>query len=155
MTQADTDRHFIDEARKIARQSPDRSRKVGCILVSQDGEVISQGFNALPKGCKHTDDRLSPPWKYDWTLHAETRSVALAAKTGQALDHCTAYVPWYPCPNCAGTLIDAGMKTLVAFPPDFDDPLWGIKFRITEAMLKEANIEVRLLEGAIEKECAA
>ncbi|GAA5911585.1 hypothetical protein JCM5296_005256 [Sporobolomyces johnsonii] len=46
-------------------------------------------------------------------LHAEARSMCLAAATGTALAGATAYVSFPPCQSCASLLVAAGVKRLV------------------------------------------
>lgn len=140
---------MFDLALVIAKQSPDLSRKVGCVLHDGHSKVLSTGFNTLPGNCAHHDDRLARPDKYDWTQHAEARAVSQAAREGVKLAGAHATMLWYPCPQCAGILVDAGISSLVSYAPDFSDPTWGAKFRISEQILQDNKVEIQFMEGSI------
>jgi dCMP deaminase len=143
-----SDNFFISIAQEIAMRSKDRSRKVGCVLVSQDNEIISTGFNRFPRGVDDTpEDRHQRPDKYLWTAHAEVVAVGLAVKNGLSLDGSVAYIPFYPCSTCAGLLIESGISRLVAYKPDFDAPKYGHDFRISEKILKEAGVVIEYVPG--------
>lgn len=44
------DKAYMDMAECMGKLSYARRNKVGCIIVSRDGQVISQGFNGTPAG---------------------------------------------------------------------------------------------------------
>lgn len=141
------DRVLMDRARAIAANSTDRSRQVGCVIASRDGEIRSEGWNTVPNGCAHTEARHARPAKYVWTEHAERNAIYAAARNGTRLDGCTAYVPWYPCPDCARGLIQSGIARMVSFAPDYDDPQWGEGFHTVTEMLEEAGIRIDFMPG--------
>ena len=68
-----------------------------------------------------------------------------AARVGTPLYGCTAYVPWFPCADCARAIAQAGITTVVAYPPDFNDPRWGEDFRMVVDMLDECGVVVRFI----------
>ena len=45
------DKAYMQMAESMASLSYAERRKVGCIIVSPDGQLISQGFNGTPSGC--------------------------------------------------------------------------------------------------------
>jgi dCMP deaminase len=142
------DQGFMAQAIELRQRSTDRSRRVGCVIVSAAGQVIAEGWNTVPNGCAHTEARHARPAKYLWTEHAERNAIYAAARMGRALDGSTAYVPWFPCADCARGLIQAGVVRLVAFEPDFADPTWGESFSMVAIMLAEAGMMVDYLLGA-------
>ena len=82
-------------ARRAAEDSPDRSRKVGAVIVDALGDIVSVGCNTLPQGVEHSDEFLSRPAKYDWTEHAERNAIFDVAKSlGKSTDGCTMVLPW-------------------------------------------------------------
>jgi dCMP deaminase len=147
-TTAPDDYALMEQAKQRARFSPDLSRKVGCVIADDHGNILSEGWNTLPEGCQHTHDRLLRPQKYLWTEHAERNAIYLAARRGVSLEGNTIYVPWYPCFACARAIVSVGLDRIVAFPPDFQDPKWGEEFRSVKILFEEAGIEVTFLEGA-------
>jgi diaminohydroxyphosphoribosylaminopyrimidine deaminase/5-amino-6-(5-phosphoribosylamino)uracil reductase len=107
---------------------------VGCVIVSQDGHVAGRGWT-------HLGGRP----------HAET--VALTQAQDSAAGG-TAYVTLEPCahlgrtPPCAGALIGAGIKRVVAAIEDPDPRVKGKGF----AVLRRAGVDV--LVGVLEAEAA-
>ena len=51
------DRRFIELASHIAQWSKDPSTKVGCVIVGEDREIRSTGFNGFPRGIDDDDER--------------------------------------------------------------------------------------------------
>tara|TARA_B100000614_G_scaffold120032_1_gene107586 strand:- start:48 stop:251 length:204 start_codon:yes stop_codon:yes gene_type:complete len=52
------DRRFIDLALHISGWSKDPSTKVGCVVVGEDREIRSTGFNGFPRGIDDSMERL-------------------------------------------------------------------------------------------------
>ena len=53
------DARFLDLAKHISDWSKDPSTKVGCVVVGEDREVRSTGFNGFPRGIEDTAARLN------------------------------------------------------------------------------------------------
>ena len=53
------DDRFLELAKHISEWSKDPSTKVGCVIVGEDREVRSTGFNGLPRGIDDSDERLN------------------------------------------------------------------------------------------------
>ncbi len=52
------DLRFIELAKHIAAGSKDPSTKVGCVVVGEDREIRSTGFNGFPRGINDDIERL-------------------------------------------------------------------------------------------------
>ena len=137
----DTETKLLDLAKRAAEDSPDRSRKVGAVLLNAQGEILSAACNTLPAGVEHSDEYLSRPAKYDWTEHAERNAIFQAAREGKATDGCTMVLPWFPCGPCARAIVQSGVKRVIAQYPDVDDPSWGADFKFGLALFKKAGID--------------
>jgi dCMP deaminase len=147
---ADWDLRFMELAKHIATWSKDKSRQTGCVIVGPAREIRSMGYNGFPRGVFDENTlRHERPEKYLWTEHAERNAIYNAARIGVSVEGCTAYIPWYPCMDCARAIIQSGIATLVAYRPEFDDPKWGHEFKKVFVMLEEAKVETRWLEGSI------
>ena len=108
------DKRFIELAKHIANWSKDPSTKVGCVVVGEDREIRSTGFNGFPRGIKDDEERLlDREQKYPLICHAEENAIMHAARIGVSLKGSTAYVTWPPCTRCARSLIQAGIKEIV------------------------------------------
>ena len=160
--------YFIKMAFFVSTKSKDPSTKVGCILVGEDNQVLSTGFNGFPRGVRefdfrceheqfgiHSDDikaRWDRPMKYQWVEHAERNAIYNAARHGASLKNATAYLNWEPkpCADCARALIQVGVTSIVG--PDI--PFGGKganKFYdindISPMMLNEAGVKRVVLPG--------
>jgi dCMP deaminase len=139
------DSRFLLLAQVVGNWSKDDSRKVGCIIVGPERDIRATGFNGFPRGVDDdVPERRERPAKYLWTEHAERNAIYNAARTGVPLAGCTAYLPWFPCMDCARAIAQSGIKTLVCGQrPDLNDPKWGGDFRSVPDLLSEAGVELR------------
>src|SRR4051812_9637750 len=142
------DERFMLLAHHLATWSIEKGRRVGAVIVGPDQAIRSTGFNGLPRGVRDDlEERHSriTGAKYIWSCHAEQNAIFNAARVGVALKGCTIYVPWFPCVECTKAIIQCGITELVAYAPDRPNSNWAEDFSISGQMLKEANIEVRLI----------
>ena len=138
------DGRFIELAKHISGWSKDPSTKVGCVVVGEDREIRSTGFNGFPRGIEDDPDRLEDrEQKYPLICHAEENAIMHAARIGVSLKGCVAYVTWPPCTRCSRSLIQAGVVEVV-YPDDIEVPeRWEAVFDMSVSMMKEAGIKVR------------
>ena len=141
------DLRFIGLAQHISKWSKDPSTKVGCVVVGEDREIRSTGFNGFPRGIDDDEDRLMDrEKKYPLICHAEENAIMHAARIGVSLKDSTAYVTWPPCSRCARSLIQAGIKEIV-YPETGKIPdRWIEDFTISDSMLNEAGVAVRSIK---------
>ena len=138
------DLRFIDLAIHISQWSKDPSTKVGCVIVGEDREIRSTGFNGFPRGIDDTSERLEDRnQKYPMICHAEENAIMHAARIGVSLKGTTAYVTWPPCSRCSRSLIQAGVSEVI-YPSNIQIPdRWQSDFKIASEMMNEAGIVVR------------
>ena len=87
------DKRFLHLAKHISEWSKDPSTKVGCIVVGEDREIRSTGFNGFPRGIEDKQERLEDrEQKYPMICHAEENAIMHAARIGISLKGTTAYV---------------------------------------------------------------
>ena len=138
------DLRFIELARHISGWSKDPSTKVGCVVVGEDREISSTGFNGFPRGINDDAERLADrEKKYPLICHAEENAIMHAARIGVSLKDSTAYVTWPPCSRCARSLIQAGIREVVYSSSEEIPERWIEDFEISTGMLAEANVLVR------------
>ena len=138
------DIRFLELARHISGWSKDPSTKVGCVVVGEDREIRSTGFNGFPRGISDDNERLTDrSKKYPLICHAEENAIMHAARIGISLKGSTAFVTWPPCSRCARSLIQAGVQEIVYPETDEIPELWMEDFTISNGMLLEAGIVVR------------
>ena len=128
---------------EVAQWSKDRSSKVGAIIV-KDKEIVTSGYNGFPRGCNDdVEARHERPEKYKWTIHAEKNAVINAARQGKSTLGCDMYVNWYPCDQCAGLIVNSGIKRIFCDKePDWNDLKWGEDFKRAKIILEEGGVEV-------------
>ncbi len=145
----DWDARWLELARQIGSWSKDPSTKVGCVIIGSARQILSAGYNGLPREVSDSvAARSERPEKYLWTEHAERNAIYNAARHGVALDETSMYVPWFPCADCARAIIQAGIWELVTVELSLDDPLrdrWKDHHEVAKIMFFEAGVEVRII----------
>jgi dCMP deaminase len=138
------DRRFLELATFISSWSKDPSTKVGCVVVGEDREIRSTGFNGFPRGISDTMERLEDrSQKYPLICHAEENAIMHAARIGVSLKGCVAYVTWPPCCRCARSLIQAGVTEII-YPEGCTIPeRWADDFEMSHMMINEAGLVIR------------
>jgi dCMP deaminase len=135
-------KRFMELTKHIAGWSKDKSIGTCAVIVDDDNRVVSIGYNGFPSGCNdEIQSRYERPEKYLYTEHAERNAVFNAARLGVSTKGCTMYLMWFPCADCARSIIQAGIKKLVCNKPDLNSH-WGDHFKAAIEMLDEAKVEV-------------
>ncbi len=144
---ADWGLRFKELAQHVAGWSKDKSTKVGAIIVDDDRNPLSIGYNGFPRKCRDDiPERYERPLKYKWTEHAERNAIYTAARNGVRTEGSTLYMFWFPCVDCARAIIQCGIATVYCDRPNFEDERWGEDFKISDQMFKEAGIIVHYYE---------
>ena len=139
---SEVEQQLLTVARRVAEDSPDRSRKVGAVIVGPNGDIVAMGCNTLPEGVEHTDEFLSRPAKYDWTEHAERNAIFEVAKSvGKSTNGCSMVLPWFPCVQCSRAIVQAGITRVVSPYPDVSDPNWGEEFVTALRILEKGGVK--------------
>lgn len=137
------DDRFFDLANLVGSWSKDPSTKVGAVIVRPDRTIASVGYNGFPRGVEDTyttrEDKLLR------TVHAEANAI-LAAR--EPLHGYSLYVtPLHPCANCAGLIIQSGIK-VVRYKVDApSSPAWLEHFEAMAQMFYDARIDHYKHEG--------
>lgn len=155
------DIRYLRMARIWSENSYAIRRKVGCLVVSKDGNIISDGYNGTPSGFENVCEYSSNP-EYDpspdlpdemkrehlkkisgdgvsiiskpYVLHAEANAITKLARSTQSSYGATLYCTDMPCVECAKLIIQSGIKRVVYERPyRLED---GVK------LLERAGIEV-------------
>lgn len=137
------DKRFVALAEHIAGWSKDPSTKVGAVLVGNDRRKVTFGYNGFPPGIADTPDRLSNrDTKLLYTQHAERNALDNALFD---TDSATLYCTFFPCCDCAKSIISKGILRVVApIPSSEQEEKWGESFRTTRMMFVEAGVMVEM-----------
>jgi len=130
--------HFLNRAKVVAERSTCIRRKVGAIIVSEDGVELSSGYSGSPRGTEHCLDtkkcyrmelRIPSGQQYELckSVHAEQNAIINAARTGISIVSGEMYISsekikgayaeddekgkiYGPCIICKKEIINAGLK---------------------------------------------
>ena len=135
------DKRYLRVAREVSRWSKDHA-KVGAVIV-RDNRIVATGFNGFPSAVLDKASRLAnDEEKLQMIVHAEENAVLVACSNARGG---TVYVHGKPvCPRCAGTIIQAGIRRVVATEPDREKAetskwdKWGF---IALQMFAEAGVQ--------------
>jgi dCMP deaminase len=137
----DWNNRFLDLCEHVATWSKDPSTKLGAVIVDSKKRVVSIGYNGFPRGVDDRHDRYDDrPTKYLFVAHAERNALDNAP---MMVDNCTMYVTLLPCNECAKSIIQKGITTVVTYRPEREDVF---NWNITLAMFNEAGVNVVYVE---------
>ncbi len=113
------DEYFMEVAYVTAKRSTCPRRSVGAVIV-QDRRIIATGYNGAPSGAEHcpTDDPDGYPDCMEHghcvrTIHGEMNAIIACAAAGVSATGGTLYCTAFPCPQCMGAIINAGIARVV------------------------------------------
>ncbi|MBY5399915.1 CMP deaminase [Rhizobium leguminosarum] len=139
------DKEMMELALKESRRSPVASRKVGVVIADCSNEVVATACNELfgdvnlpPDMDVNEDDA-----KTYWVEHAERAAIYLAAKRGIRLAGCSIYSTLFPCSSCMRAIVQSGIGTLVAPPPDLSLQKWSTEFRHSKLIQENSPLTFR------------
>lgn len=133
------DRRFMDLARHVAQWSKDPSTKVGAVLVGHDRREIALGYNGFPPRVNDTSGRLADrDTKYRLTQHAERNALDNARfdPSGGTL-----FVTFFPCCECAKSIVSLGLARVVTMYPDTREP-WREQAAWSTLILREGGVRI-------------
>lgn len=128
-------------AKVCALRSKDPNTQVGACIVNQQQQIISTGYNGLPRAL----DDNKYPWaregsfletKYAYVIHAELNAVLNATRE---LKDSIIYVTVFPCHECVKTIIQVGIKEVFY---ELDKHQNSFSNIAAKKMLADANIKI-------------
>jgi len=144
------DEYFLRMAEYVSTRSKDRSTKVGVVIVGPDHEVISMGYNGMPRGVNDdVESRHERPSKYMWFEHGERNAIFNAARVGVTTRGTTMYLNCgWPCADCARAIIQTGITRVVirrsAWKAQMSNERfagrWRASCQVGLTMMREANV---------------
>jgi dCMP deaminase len=110
----DWNEYFLGIAEQVKLKSKDQSTQIGAVIVGEDNEVLSTGYNSFPRGLDDSlQERQERPEKYFWMEHAERNAIYNAARIGVSLKNSTIYLTsGLPCMDCARGIVNTGIRTV-------------------------------------------
>jgi dCMP deaminase len=106
--------YYKQLANTVKLKSKDKYTQIGAVIVGEDGEIVSTGYNSFPRGLDDGIDlRQERPEKYYWFEHAERNAIYNAARIGVSTKGTTMYLSCgLPCADCARGIINSGIKRI-------------------------------------------
>lgn len=151
------DQFFMSMAYFVSMKSKDPSSRIGAILVGPENEVLSLGYNGLPRGVKDDlEEREERPIKYAFYEHGERNAIYNAARTGVQTVGSKCYTQGTPCADCARALIQAGIREVIVDYRWDENPkrsgsraAWLKSAEVSLAMFKETGVKLRVYRGPL------
>jgi dCMP deaminase len=109
----DKDTYFMNLATLVASRSIDPNTKHGCVAITQDGSILSTGYNGPPRGVNDSSIPLTRPQKYIFMEHSERNCIYNAARIGVPLKGCIFYVTGIPCRECFRAMFQVGASKVI------------------------------------------
>jgi len=114
--------NFLNIAKEIAERSTCKRHKVGCVITSIDGVILSTGYNGAPRGFEHCLDigcirdkeKIESGKNHEtcFAVHAEMNSIINAARNGVKILDGILYCTHSPCIICAKMIINSGIREI-------------------------------------------
>lgn len=134
---------FLELAEHFSKWSKDPSTRIGAVAVSEDKQILSNGWNGFPRGIEDSDERLNDrETKYKYVVHAEKNLIYNATHNGVSLRGASLYVFGLPCcAECAKAVIQVGIKKICCgFDGEYKDN-WKESVEFAESLFKEVKID--------------
>jgi len=138
--------YFLNIAEQVKLKSKDKYTQIGAVIVGEDNEILSTGYNSFPRGlCDTVDERQERPEKYFYMVHAESNSIVNAARTGVSIKNSKLYLTCgIPCAECTKLIINSGITEI--FCKDTNEDVkgeqWDESKRKSLEMLIECDVKV-------------
>lgn len=138
------DHTFFDMIDVIAKRSDDPNTKLGAIIVSPDNDIISIGYNGLPRGIDPSKANTTRPTKYAFMAHAEENAILNCVRNNTVIPESSRlYVQMVPCVVCTRAIIQSGIKMVVIGDTKSSNPKWEDDWKTSQLMLVEAGVSWR------------
>ncbi|MCK5624854.1 CMP deaminase [Candidatus Pacearchaeota archaeon] len=148
------DDYFMSMVYLVASKSKDERTHIGAIIVGENKEVVSLGYNSFPRGLNdNISKRQEKPEKDYWFEHAERNAIYNATLIGTSLNGCKMYTNGIPCMDCARGIVQSGILEVIV------DKKWNESntgddlehSKRTIQMFKETGVKLRYWKGKLLK----
>jgi dCMP deaminase len=141
---------FMGVALLAAARSKDSRKRNGACIASGDNKILGVGYNGLPRGCNDADpaywgDDDTDPLRsrHSYIVHAEVNAILNCVTL--PLTGSTIYATQYPCPRCAQSIIQVGIRRVVYLEKK---PHHEGANAATEKMFGDAGVQLQSLAEA-------
>ena len=142
--------YFLQIAETVKLKSKDQRTQIGAVIVGEDNEIVSTGYNSFPRGINDDiQERQERPEKYYWVVHAEMNAILNAARIGVSTKDCTMYLTCgVPCSDWCRGIINAGIKRIFVKMEDTtrNREHWDAHAARSRVMFEESGVQVCFYE---------
>lgn len=142
--------YYINLCNEVKTRSKDKNTQIGVVIVGEDNQIISTGYNSFPRGIDdNLEERQERPEKYYWFAHAETNAIINCALTGVSTKGARMYMSCScPCTDCARNIINAGIKEIWCKNGNTtsNKEKWDEHAKRSIIMFKEAGVKINWYE---------
>lgn len=138
--------YYFTIAHAVKLKSKDIHTQIGAVIVGSDGEIVSTGYNSLPRGINDfIPERFQRPEKYNWMEHAERNAIYNAARIGVSTKNCEMYMTCdISCIDCARAIIQSGISKIhLIVGIGAKGQQYKQHMKISERLFDEAGIEIQ------------
>ncbi len=144
----------------VSMKSKDPSTKVGCVIIGEENNLLSIGYNGPPRGMNDRNPQnFMRPHKYLIFEHGERNAIYNAGRNGTPLLGSTLYITWVPCSDCARGVIQTGVKSVIIHKQGMtayrmsregeDIHSWEESCDMALSMFDECGVEYHWYDGPI------
>lgn len=145
-------KRYLDIARNVALWSKDPNKKIGSIIVNENGNIVSQGYNGFPRNIKDDDRYNDKNIKNIYVVHAEVNAILNALYNGASVKNCSIFISGLPvCHDCAKVIIQSGIKNVIIDTKLNVESSWYQSNLDAIDMFNEAHINCYLFDKNIFK----
>lgn len=140
------DIYFMSLAFFVAMKSKDESTHHGSVIVGEDNQILSTGYNSFCRGgFDFLSDRQQRPEKYFWFEHGERNAIYNAGRLGVPLKNSRLYVTGIPCMDCARGIVQVGIKEVImcSLFINLDGDKWKEQHKRTIELFHECKVSYR------------
>jgi len=108
-------KYFLSLCDVIATRSSCDRLSVGAVIVGEDNQIISTGYNGALRGMPECNENghLMIDGHCRNVVHSETNAIAQAARHGISVKNSTIYCNFLPCLECYKLIAAAGISNIV------------------------------------------
>lgn len=149
----DYKQYFMGVAILASKRSKDPSTQVGAVIVTPDNRIIATGWNGMPKTKTGCNNDLLFPWakdsddatknKYAYVVHAEPNAIFHAS---ESVKGCIMYLTWFPCSECAKSIVQSGISKLVYLKENATDR-YRVSMECAKIMFSNSGVVCEEYDG--------
>lgn len=114
------DEYFIQMAKLVATRSNCYKRQVGCVAVDKNNNILSTGYNGVPRGFPHCKEGECPRDNPGEDLHlclATHAEMNAILQCPDVMKIAKIYVTDSPCLTCTVVLLNTGCQEIIFAQP--------------------------------------